>query len=386
MRKLIILSLAGLIVGIWTGLLIADNILYHKPGMNFVFNPLAPTTHKVIGFLPYWLISKADKNYDQYINTLTYFGLTLSSDGTIMKYTDPGESEPGWLALQQGKFTPFLNKAKKDNVDLSLLVFSGNENNIYGLLSDPVHNARTMVNEVEPVMRQNGFTDLNLDIESVIPASDEARRNFTSFVTAVRHNMDEKNLGTLTIDMSPINLVKKYLIDLNSIKSAVDYVVLMTYDYHYPGSYVTGAVGPVGGAGDEAEFDSNVAVQEAVKIVSPDKILLGIPLYGYEWETVDNTPHSAVIPGSGLTASNRRVEELLNACTDCTVSLDKSAEESYLIYQDKETGSFHQIYFPDEKATEQKLILANNYALGGVALWALGYEGSTILNPLKTYR
>ena len=57
----------------------------------------------VIGFLPFWLIDKADKNYADYISTLAYFGLILDSDGSIKQYTNPQEAEPGWYALQGGK-------------------------------------------------------------------------------------------------------------------------------------------------------------------------------------------------------------------------------------------------------------------------------------------
>ncbi len=57
---------------------------------------------EVIGFLPYWLIDKADKDYSPYITTLTYFGLTVGPDGAIQKYIKPGEKEPGWYALESG--------------------------------------------------------------------------------------------------------------------------------------------------------------------------------------------------------------------------------------------------------------------------------------------
>ena len=35
---------------------------------------------------------------------------------------------------------------------------------------------------------------------------------------------------------------------------------------------------------------------------------------------------------------------------------------------------------------KEKIALAQKYRLGGVALWALGYEDGTILNPLSSYK
>jgi len=378
LRKITVI-LAGFFIGLYFGFVI-------KTGKPFILNPIAEDKNQVIGFLPYWLIDKADKDYTKYINTLTYFGLTISPDGTIMKETNPGESEPGWLALNSGKVNPFMETAKKNNMQKSLLIFSGNEENIYQLLNDPLVHAQNLMKEVSPIMKNNGFRDLNLDIESVITASDEARTNFTTFVKTVKQELDKENLGTLTIDISPIALFKKYLIDLNSISNTVDYVVLMTYDFHYQGSSVTGAIGPVGGAGNNEEFDTEVSVKEATRIIPPGKILLGIPLYGYEWETIDNTPHNGVIPGTGVIASNRRMEEQIKSCTNCTVTFDDAAKESLIIYKDDKTGLYHQIYFPDEKSVNEKVKLANKYELAGIALWALGYEGNSILNPLTSYK
>jgi len=382
----IIAVFGGLFIGLLIGFTLVTNFLYHKPSDGIILNPLAQEKHKVIGFLPYWLTNKADKNYTKYINILTYFGLTVSPDGTIMKFTNPGESEPGSLALTSGRLNPFLETAKKNNMQKSLLVFSGNEENIGGLLEDPVTHAQQLMQEITPIMKSYGFTDLNLDIESAFPASDEARTNFITFVKTVKQQIDKEKLGTFTIDVSPIVLFKKYLIDLNSIANTVDYVVLMTYDFHYQGSSVTGAVGPLGGAGNNEEFDTEVSVKEAMHIIPPEKILLGIPLYGYEWETIDNTPHSGTIPGSGLIASNRRVEEQIKFCTNCMVTFDNTTKESLMIYKDDKTGSYHQIYFPNEKSVSEKVTLADKYDLGGIALWALGYEGNTILNPLKSYK
>ncbi len=350
-----------------------------------VTGSLGMEKRQAIGFLPYWLLTKANKDYSPYLTTLTYFGLTLAGDGTIQRFTKPGEADPGWHALYAGKVDPFLETAKKNNLTLSLLLFSGDESTIAELISDPVIHAQKVIDEVTPLMKQYGFSDLNMDIESVKEASEEARQNFTSFIAGIKRELDEKNLGTLTVDASPIVLVRPYLINLTEVTKLSDQIVLMTYDYHYPGSFVTGPVSPMGGAPEVAEFDTLTAVGEALTVIPPKKILLGLPLYGYEWETIGNVPRSAVIPGTGLIASNRRVEELLTACATCSGQIDTVAQEKYLIYKDADTSTYHQIFYPDQQATQEKLNLVQKYDLAGVAAWALGYEGDTILSPLKSF-
>ena len=351
-----------------------------------IISPLSNSKNQVIGFLPYWLISSANKDYSKYITTLTYFGLTLDTEGRITKLTSPTESEPGWHTLNTGLADDFLASAKKNKLQLSLLVFSSDQETIDQLISNPKINAQNLVADVAPIMKQYGFTDLNLDVESVLEASDSARQNFTAFVKEIKKNMDQRQLGTLTIDASPTVLIKNYLINLEEIKNSVDYIVFMTYDYHYPGSYVTGPVAPLNGAETESEFDTEIAIKVALNTINKNKIVLGIPLYGYEWETLDDTPRSAVLPGSGVAASNRRVEELLQSCSSCSAKLDSVAQEAYLTYEDTETNTYHQIFYPDKNSTAKKVQLAKKYELGGIAAWALGYDGDTILEPLEKYK
>ncbi len=332
--------------------------------------------HQSIGFLPYWLLDKADKNYQNYLNEMTYFGLTVEPDGTIQQYTKPGEAEPGWYALTSGKF-----EAPK-NMKMSLAVFSGSPEAIVELISDPEPHAAALAEAVNPIMDQYGFSRLNLDLENVLDASDSARQNFTAFVAALKKNLTKP----MTIDISPTDLIKPRTIDAASVAPYVDAVILMTYDYHYSGSFVTGPVAPNAGAGVESEFDTETAIQKALEVMPAEKIIMGIPLYGYEWETLTPNRRAAVLPGSGIVASNRRVEEFLNECASCSAQIEDQAGEAYLVYKDQETDTYHQIFYPDEKLMQSKIKLAQKYNLGGLAFWALGYEGNTILTPVEKYQ
>ncbi|MDO8583235.1 MAG: glycosyl hydrolase family 18 protein [bacterium] len=358
--------------------------LYFAAAHNF---PALPTHKKeVIGFLPYWLLNKANKDYSKYISTLTYFGLIIDGDGKILKKNNPQEEEPGWNALNSGKVDSIFSNAKDKNVVLSLLVFAGDEESIGMFLNHPAQSSKNLVEDIAPLMRRYGFTNLNLDIESVKEASDSARASFVQFVQGIKNNLDEKELGTLTLEISPTDIIKKRIINVARITPIVDTVVLMAYDYHYSGSFVTGPVAPLFGAGTISEFDTEAAIQKAIKIIPPGNLILGVPLYGYEWESINSTPRSAVIPGSGIVASNFRAEKFLESCSTCSAELDIDAHEQYIIYKDQEVNTYHQIFYPDKNAIKDKLNFVSHERLGGIALWALGYEGDTILNPIAGWK
>jgi spore germination protein YaaH len=382
----------------WIGIIFGGILIGVIIGYGFFYAPLfaddetlesviehSVAQKEVIGFLPYWLLSKAQTDYSPFITTLTYFGLTVDVDGSILKETAPNESEPGWYTLKSGKAEPFLKSARNKNLKLSLLVFAGKPDSINQLIANPELHANTLIDEITPIMRTQQFTDLNLDIESTHEASDEARVKFTRFVKAVKQGMDKNKLGTLTVEIAPDMLVKKGLIDISQIKDSIDQLVLMAYDYHYIGSQVTGPIAPLLGAGDESEFDVNVSVKLALEKIAPEKLILGLPVYGYQWETLRESTRSATIPSSGLSVSTRFLTEHIKDCANCVIKKDVLADEKYITYPDLETGTFYQAFYPDRDSTQSKIDLANFYHLNGLALWALGYEGGDVLEPLKKY-
>lgn len=387
MLQKFLIAWAGLIIGVFAGyFLIYKSPLYQTNSINGTSFTKINSKREVVGFLPFWLSGKAQPDYSGYITTLNYFNLTIDSDGTILKQSEPGESDPGWHTLMSGSFDNFLENAKQKGLKLSLTVFSSNDDSIEKLISDPVTNAQNLTSEVIPIMRQFGFTDLNLDVEMVSDASPESRIRFAQFVSEVKRGLDSQNAGTLTIDISPIAFVKeKNIVNPKDIISSVDYVILMAYDFHNPGSLVTGPVSPETGAGIISEFDTESAVLRALTFMTPEKLILGIPLYGYQWESINPAPRSATIPGSSIITSNLKAESFMESCASCSATFDGTDKEEYVIYKDQETGTYHQLFYPDIKSTQIKADYAKANNLGGIAVWALGYEGKTILTPLKKF-
>ncbi len=339
---------------------------------------------EVIGFLPYWLLAKAQSDYAGKITTLTYFGLAVDGQGQIQKFSNPGEAEPGWYALTSGRADQLLQAARADKIALSLLVFSGDPDTISQLVSDPVGHAANLLTAVIPLMQEYGFTDLNLDIENTGTASDSARAQFTQFVKTVKDGLIQNGINSLTVEITTNDAVDKKLIDVAEVGKIANQLVLMAYDYHFAGSLVTGPVSPISGGGQRFEYDVTTAVKQTLVKLAADKLVLGIPLYGYEWETLTPASSSAVIPGSGQVISSSRVQQTLAVCDGCLAVYDDRIGESYATYRTPQ-GDWEQMFYPDARSTSDKTQFVQKLKLRGLALWALGYEDDQVLAPIGQY-
>lgn len=384
MLKTIVICVIGLLLGSGLGTFFVT----YYPQLSST-SPLTSSLQvekqkQVIGFLPYWLLPKANSDYSKYITTLTYFALRIDKDGSILKLTNPTEEEPGWYSLSSGKADDFLRNAKNKNITLSLAIDSGDSETINDFIAKPSQSASNLVSGVLPLMNKYGFSDLNFDIEYTQAASGSSRSSFTQFVKDVKNLLPSG--VSLTLEISPIDVVQKHLIDTKSVAKYADNIVVMAYDYHSPNSIVTGPIAPLFGAGISSEYDVASAIEKTTQLINPQKVILGVPLYGYEWETLGNLPRAAAIPGSGVIASNKRAEDFLASCATCSAIFDSQSDETYISYLSRDTNTNHIISFPDKDATIAKLDFANKSGLGGIALWALGYEGQNILNPLIEFK
>lgn len=376
----------GLLLGIALGyLLVLSPWQFPLRQTEKSINTPITQSKKVIGFMPFWLAANAKSDYKEVLTDISYFSLNLDSDGHIKKLASPVEEEPGWYTLHSGKMDDFFQTARNNGIALSLTVFSGDPETIDQVMSDPVNNAKNLTADLTPIMKEYGFSDLNLDIEQTHEASSSSRQAFISFATELKRGLTSAGVKSMTVDMSTSDFIKSDLISPSQIGAIADFVLIMAYDYHYPSSQVTGPVAPMYGAGMTLEYDTNTVVLKALAQLPPGKIILGVPLYGYEWETMTAVPHAAIIPGTGLTASTSRVKILLSSCTNCHQEYDQEAQENFLVYHDSATHTYHQFYYPTIESIEKKIQAAEDQHLAGFGLWALGYEDPALLPPFKQY-
>ncbi len=200
---------------------------------------------------------------------------------------------------------------------------------------------------------RNGYAGIDIDYED-LHAGD--RQAFTTFVTRLAAALHARGkilsvavfAKTTDAGYAPRNVAQDYA----AIGRAADQVRVMAYDYHWASS----------GAGPVAPVSWVRGVLRYAKSQLPaKKIILGIPLYGYDW-----TGHR----GAVLTQQQAL---RLAAQHQAAVRFDRASQSPWFTYT-AAGGTRHQVWFENPASTRAKLALARAAGVGGVFCWMYGDE------------
>jgi cellulose synthase/poly-beta-1,6-N-acetylglucosamine synthase-like glycosyltransferase/spore germination protein YaaH/peptidoglycan/xylan/chitin deacetylase (PgdA/CDA1 family) len=141
-----------------------------------------------------------------------------------------------------------------------------------------------------------------------------------------------------------------------------DAVVVMNYDQHWPAA----EPGPI--ASQEWFMDN---LQELLKVIPAQKIVVGVANYGYDWQEPDKKSHP---PAKDLSVQ----EALLHAYeSEAQVELDPASLNPHYSYSD-DSDRVHQVWFLDAVTAYNQMRAAERLGVQGTALWRLGSSDSTI--------
>nr|MDQ3017711.1 glycosyl hydrolase family 18 protein [Bacteroidota bacterium] len=126
-------------------------------------------------------------------------------------------------------------------------------------------------------------------------------------------------------------------------------------------------------------FDVTAMYDDLEKYIPKEKIIMGVPHYGWDWavedgKTIQSTTLLQTDPENyAAVISYARAKEFKdfkkNQC-----KFDDYAKEPWCWYKDKKTGVDHQVWFQNEKSIGIKYDFANTRDFRGIAIWTLGYD------------
>ena len=105
-------------------------------------------------------------------------------------------------------------------------------------------------------------------------------------------------------------------------------------------------------------------VEYALTEIPPEKILLGIPNYGYDWTL------PFVQGESRATSISNQYAVTLAADNGVDISYDSQAQAPFFRYRD-DMGREHEVWFEDARSIRAKLSLISRYNLRGAGYWNL---------------
>jgi len=330
----------------------------------------------VYGYLPYWNIGKTAVQPE--LTDLSYFGLTLQADGTFQTRAADGYLEPGYSRLNSETLLTLLDAHRANNRDgFEITIPQFNNDDIVAFLNSKTAQ-QTFFESLDSVLLAYPITGVNIDIEYSGQVTDQLRANFATFMADLDQHLDTTYEDiNLSIAMYASAGARRTIWDVAAIAPSVDHIVVMAYDFHQRNSVIAGPVAPL--LGGKEFWDSDIAeyIAAYLDVVPSEKIVLGIPFYGYEWQTTSRESGSNTFPDSGSTASFERVQSLLAQQEELQVEehWNEDALSPYISYV--EDGEIFVVYYENSRSISYKLDLVNQLDLAGVAIWALGYEGDS---------
>ncbi|MFD2639473.1 LysM peptidoglycan-binding domain-containing protein [Piscibacillus salipiscarius] len=280
----------------------------------------------------------------RHLTYLTPFTYGFSEDGSLTSFNEQA----------------VINAAYDTNT-VPLLVLTNYVNDTFdselaSILFNNPNLQDTLINNMLNVMKEKGYQGVNFDFEYVYPEDREGYNNFLRRVVErlrpqgyiVSSALAPKDSG------DQVGLLYEGH-DYESHGEIVDFVVIMTYEWGWSGGEPW-AIAPIDEVREVLDY--------AVTVIPPEKIMMGVPLYGRDWK----------IPWvQGTYATTVNLDEAIGLAAEygANINFHPKHQSPYFEYTD-ETGQRHEVWFEDARSVQAKYETVKDYGLRGVSYWVLG--------------
>ncbi|HEY4110678.1 polysaccharide deacetylase family protein [Puia sp.] len=256
-------------------------------------------------------------------------------------YTDIDARAWGVMKKSGVKILPILSNNYKE-------LFRGDA--VHRIINDPVKKQR-LINDLIRILEKDNFVGVNVDFEELEEKSNE---KLVEFQKDLFEQLHARHL-LVTQDVIPFN--EDYNVKLLSKYN--DYVFLMAYDQYSDNS----GPGPI-----SHQKWIEGAVDDAVKYIPENKLILCLAAYGYDWRL-----------GKEMSSRTVSYQQALFTAKDNDAKIDFDNDSYNLHYDyDDEDNVRHQVQFTDAATAFNALRFATEYGLAGTSIWRLGDEDPRI--------
>ncbi len=277
-----------------------------------------------------------------YLSALAPFTYGFTPDGTLLSLSDSRLLS----ACRDYGTTPLMH--------LSTLTESGGFSNelASGLFSSE-QAQKNLISEIITEMTEKGYGGLDIDFEFVFAYDAGAYADFIAKARAALAPYGYTVYAALAPKTSASQsglLYEGHLYD--KIGAAADRVFLMTYEWGYTYGPPM-AVAPINAVRRVLDY--------AVTEIPPEKIIMGIPNYAYDW----TLPYKSGETRARLISNEEAVRTAIQ--NNAEIKFDETAQSPYFNYYSN--GRQHEVWFEDPRSIEAKLSLPKEYGFFGVGYW-----------------
>jgi spore germination protein YaaH len=314
-------------------------------------------THTIYGWYPYWMGDAYLGFRWELLTHLSFFCLETNDRGEIV-------NDHGWPESWQG----LIQSAKAAGVQLTITCTLFDSAAINRLIRDDAARATLIQNLIDACL-SGGAEGVNIDFEG--SNLDKARLVLfmQELSTALRAAIPGAHLSMAT---PSVDWTRCW--DYDELGAVCDALCIMCYGYHWSGSG-PGPISPLTAGDVWSPYCVEWTVDDYLHPdygTTPEKLVLGFPYYGRDW-VVSGDPSAYPAddgPGSGQSRTYARIRSDYGGYTP---RWDPHSQTPWLYYW---SGSEpHQLWYDDAESLGRKYDLVIARGLGGIAIWALGYDG-----------
>lgn len=237
---------------------------------------------------------------------------------------------------------------------LSTLTENGRfSNELAGVLLNDRGLWDVLIENIVENVRTKGYGGVDIDFEYL---PEENRVDYADFVGRLRQALNAQGYYLLVALAPKVSAEQPGLLyaghDYRLLGENSDLALLMTYEWGYAYSEPM-AVAPIPSV--------ERVVRYGVSEIPPEKLLLGIPFYGYDWQL----PYvKGVTVGKSLSVDSAvGLARRYNA----PIEFDEAVGAPYLLYNDGIND--HEVWFESPRSLEMKLDIIDRYSLLGGGIW-----------------
>ncbi len=287
-----------------------------------------------------------------YLSYLTVFTYGIKRDGTLIPpAADADERELIDLAKEYGAVPLALLSTLTENGTFS--------SELASFIFENPDIEEKVINELVTAVTEKGYGGVDLDFEYI---ESQYADGYADFVRRINEALQRRGDHVTLVALAPkISASQPGLLyeghDYGALANAADRALLMTYEWGYTYGPPM-AVAPIN--------EVRRVVDYALSEMPPEKAILGIPNYGYDWTLPYVRGESKAQSLSNLdavrTAVNRGAE----------IRFDERAAAPFFYYYAPDMSGVtreHIVWFEDPRSISAKLELIEDTSLSGASVW-----------------